>query len=472
MSSIRSRLASLKSSSAAPKREAAPPPEEGPWSALGCRLQETEEGAFIYRARRFSSEHSHGNYELGKLTESAHLLAGCFRLPEGETVAAERLLFFDTETTGLGIGAGNIPFMVGLGFYEAGQFQVEQLLIRNPAEERAMLAYLERKLARYHYMVSFNGRTFDWPLLQNRFVLNRMKQAAAHCLQLDLLYPSRAIWRTSLESCRLGNIELARLGIRRIGDLPGSMAPAQYFKMLADGNPEHMRDVLEHNENDILTLAVLAHHFALIAGGQASWEEMELEELYRTAVWLSAAGKAVLADRLFVMVLNGHAGKSEGEGSAAGLLEYEPEGAGTGHPSGSSRSWSYWPLVAAHYKKKGRIAEAVPLWQQYTAHAAQLRTAMVEPFIELAMYCEHTIKDYTTALEYTEEAQRVALQRSSLVRRSKETNEQLAALRKRKDRLQAKLARQAEGTQAAKRKKSANPPANRAPRPHYAGELL
>src|SRR5690606_34269891 len=120
---------------------------------------------------------------------------------------AEKLLFFDTETTGLGLGAGNVPFMLGFGYFERQTFVVEQCLIRHPGEEPAMLEYFAGRLARCTHIVSYNGRSFDWPVLKNRYVLNRLDFPESHLRHIDFLYPSRSLWKRVLPSCSLSVVE-------------------------------------------------------------------------------------------------------------------------------------------------------------------------------------------------------------------------------------------------------------------------
>lgn len=97
----------------------------------------------------------------------------------------ERLLFMDTETTGLGHGAGNVPFMIGIGFYEGDRFTVEQMLIRHPGEEAAMLGYLQNKLKSRPVLISYNGKSFDWPIVKNRYIMNRMPLQAEPAGHID-----------------------------------------------------------------------------------------------------------------------------------------------------------------------------------------------------------------------------------------------------------------------------------------------
>ncbi len=185
-------------------------------------------------------------------------------------IEPDKVLFLDLETTGLGVGTGNVPFMVGLAYSKDGTFYVEQMLIRHPAEERAMIAYLTEKLPSYTHLVTYNGRTFDWPVLHNRFILNGFRHFTWEPIHIDLLHPSRSVWRNTLTSCKLSHVEEERLGITRTDDVPGSLAPAIYFQYLADGHPEPLLGVFQHNETDMLSLACLAIRFGHLLNGRSS----------------------------------------------------------------------------------------------------------------------------------------------------------------------------------------------------------
>lgn len=366
------------------------------WDAVGAKRVSNEWGSFIRRRILYPPGHRHGRYRLSDLTVCAGELAA---FHEGGTVAQEDLLFFDTETTGLGLGAGNVPFMIGIGFWEPEGFAVEQLFIRSPAEEAAMLAYLRRVLERHPYLVSYNGRSFDWPVLKNRFVLNRMKDGIPEPVQLDFLYPSRSLWRNTLPSCRLGKVEEGRLGFQRKDDIPGSMAPELYFLYLAEKDPRSVEPVFLHNEWDVLSLAGLAVHFARALGGLADTSELEPEERYRLGLWLDKLGKRDLSLEVLEPLTSRDGGSS------------------FGHVR--SDCSSYWLAIAAHYKRIGEWERAVLLWQELVLHGKASPSPAgpsLEPYIELSMHFEHRMKDPASALMFAEEALDWALRRRSALR--------------------------------------------------------
>jgi hypothetical protein len=417
MSGLRERLGRLRSAAGSKpesfnrqERPESVDREQEAWASIDCRVQSTEFGTFIVRTRTYSFNHIHGHYRLGELPESLPELAAF--ASGGSSFAPGKWMFLDTETTGLGIGAGNLPFLIGVGSCVSDGFLVEQFFIRNPAEERAMLLALQRRMDQFDYVVSYNGRAFDWPVLRNRYVMNRLTLDDAGLRHIDLLYPSRSIWKNTLPSCKLGRVEEARLGIVRDDDLPGAEAPARYFAYLTERRPEWMREVFLHNERDILTLVSLAVHFARILAGRLDFRGMEPEELFRTGIWLDKIGRT--RQSLTVM---------------RQLAELS-------HPE---RRHFDVPL-AAFYKKRGLWDEAVRLWERCASQDGPLRLTAGEALIELSKFYEHRRKNAAAALRYAEAALERAQYRAGLLR-ARERHETLEPLKKRVERLRKKAAR-------------------------------
>lgn len=389
---------------------------EEEWRNLGAALVRNSHGSFIRRRQVYSSGHRHGMYCLGDLREWAGFLEaytpGGGRIPIG----ADQLLFFDTETTGLGHGAGNVAFMIGIGFWEAESFIVEQLFIRNPMEELAMLAYVKPLLEQYPYLVTYNGKSFDWPLLANRFVMHRMKDDLPEPVHLDFLYSSRSLWRTTLPSCRLGQVEESRLGFVRQDDMPGSMAPELYFLYLAEKRVRDIAPVFLHNELDIVSLAGLALLFGQALGGEWDLADKQPEERFRLGLWLHRMDKTDLSG--FIM-----------DGLLQDILL-----------AGEAETDRYSPLLmplGIFYKQLGRWEDAEKLWLLSIAADRQAGRAAgpaLGPYVELAMHYEHRLKDYEKALLYTEEALQWAEKRQSVlqaaVRRSGQRGRQRSSGRR------------------------------------------
>lgn len=174
-----------------------------------------------------------------------------------------RALFLDTETTGLH-GAGTVAFLVGLGWIEGDAFVVHQLLMRDYPEEGILLEAVGALLGRFDCVVTFNGKSFDIPLLRDRFAMARLRDRWRELPQLDLLHTARRTWRLRLGRCTLGALEEAVLGIRREGDLPGAEVPERYFQYLKTGDMALLEDVLSHNVQDIRSLGRLLGHLAAV----------------------------------------------------------------------------------------------------------------------------------------------------------------------------------------------------------------
>ncbi|TBR10176.1 MAG: exonuclease [Lysobacter sp.] len=172
-------------------------------------------------------------------------------------VETSNLLFFDTETTGLTGGTGTRAFMIGAADWHDGALRIRQLLIANMAAENAMLREFARWLGPSTVLASYNGRSYDAPLLRTRYRLARLPDALHGLDHLDLLHPSRRRWRGRWENCRLATIEREALCILREDDLPGAQAPAAWLAYLRGGASTDLRRVAEHNRQDVATLAQL-----------------------------------------------------------------------------------------------------------------------------------------------------------------------------------------------------------------------
>ncbi len=189
--------------------------------------------------------------------------------------------YIDTETTGLGGGAGIYAFMVGVGTFEPSpggdlRFVVRQFFMRNPAEEGALLVALTNLLSRYAMTVTFNGRTFDLPLLRARVRYNRwapdLDYDGASLLEadrphLDLLHPARRVWRRRLGSCRLINLEQQILALHRsTDDVAGHLIPQMYVEYMRTQNAMDINRIFYHNREDIVSMVALAERLSRILG--------------------------------------------------------------------------------------------------------------------------------------------------------------------------------------------------------------
>jgi len=180
-------------------------------------------------------------------------------------------LFLDTETTGLSGGTGTYPFLVGLAWWDGGGLQVEQFFMRDHSEEHSVLLALKERMAERPVLVTFNGKSFDWPLLDTRYRMTRTITAHSAEAHLDLLHPARHLWRLRLGSVRLAELEWHVLGKRREADVISELIPQIYFNYLSGGAPDPLVPVFLHNQMDLAGLAALAARmFSLLAGPEAA----------------------------------------------------------------------------------------------------------------------------------------------------------------------------------------------------------
>lgn len=177
------------------------------------------------------------------------------------------LLFFDLETTGLSGGAGTYAFLIGCGSFDGrGGFVTKQYVLARYGDERAMLEVVAGELGHAGALVSFNGKSFDAPVIETRYLFHRLEWPAANLPHLDMLHPARRFWGDA--TCSLVNLEGEILGARRAGDVPGFEIPARYFHFVRSGDPRPLGAVLEHNRRDLLSLAALtARLLRLVADG-------------------------------------------------------------------------------------------------------------------------------------------------------------------------------------------------------------
>ncbi|MEC7583782.1 MAG: ribonuclease H-like domain-containing protein [Planctomycetota bacterium] len=215
------------------------------------------QGSCWRRLLRYPMDHRHGSLRVGDASKVDW--SSVAALAREEQFAEQELgecLFVDTETTGLGGGAGTVVFVIGMGWFESDAFVLEQLFLRNFAEEPACLQHMAERLAVHPVPVSFVGKSFDRHRIAARLAVHAMKAPILTQRHLDLYYLARRAWRDELENHRLRTVEEQRLGVFRRDDLPGSEAPVAFMDWIRDGTGPVDR-VLEHNRIDVLSLATL-----------------------------------------------------------------------------------------------------------------------------------------------------------------------------------------------------------------------
>jgi uncharacterized protein YprB with RNaseH-like and TPR domain len=263
---------------------------DGQWRQSGAHR-------YLVVDRTYRPGHRHGS-----LTLLDHLLPGDpepLRVLLGSASSpiadGSRTLFMDLETTGLAGGAGTCAFLVGCGWFEGCVFRVQQFLLTSHQSERMLLDAVASLAATASLVVSYNGKTFDLPLIETRFLFNRMSMPFAGIAHLDMLHPARRLWRTGeraeesgAATCRLSVLERSVCGHVRDGDVPGFEIPARYFHFVRTGDARPLAAVLEHNRLDLLSLAFLTARAAkLVEDGPVSArtarEAVGLGRLYERA---------------------------------------------------------------------------------------------------------------------------------------------------------------------------------------------
>jgi len=213
-------------------------------------------------------------------------------------------LFLDTETTGLAGGTGTYAFLVGLAWWEADGFVVEQHFMRNHGEEPSLLLDVLERLSQRRILVTFNGKSFDWPLLQTRYQMTRMGAIPAPLAHLDLLHPARRLWRLQLQSVALAQLERHILGLSREDDIPSETIPQRYFDFLRGGSPDAMVEVFRHNQMDLCGLASLALHMIRILSDPEK-SGCSAGELFGISRLLQKRGENDLAGSFYRKALEG-----------------------------------------------------------------------------------------------------------------------------------------------------------------------
>jgi uncharacterized protein len=349
------------------------------------RFLTTSHGRCFVAEETHPLDHLHGDLPLSAfLGLSAEVLA---QIAQDDALACtdlRRACFLDTETTGLSGGAGTMAFVVGLGFFAdaADSFCVHQYFLRDPGDEPAMVEGLVELLSEFEVLVSFNGRAFDVPIIENRFILARIPSPTAGLPHLDLLQPARRLWRHHLPSCRLGVIEQEILGVlREQDDVPSGVIPILYRDYLRTGDAREMQRVLYHNAIDILSLVTLA--VRLCQAFADPWGESDSEvdtglsgaEFYGLGRWYAKEDRSSEAEQAYRAAL-----------AQDDLLSDLREK--------TLRDLAY------HLKRANRKEEAFAYWQQLALEETDDTTAHVE----LAKYFEWDLENLAQAAGWTRAA--------------------------------------------------------------------
>jgi uncharacterized protein YprB with RNaseH-like and TPR domain len=285
-------------------------------------------------------------------------------------------LFLDTETTGLAGGTGTYPFLVGIAWWDAGGLQVEQFFMRDFSEEHSLLHELAARLAERPVLVTFNGKSFDWPLLENRFTMTRAIATPHLAAHLDLLHPARALWKLRLGSVRLIELErrvldAPRLGWHREDDIVSAFIPQYYFDYLRGGPCDPIAGIVRHNQMDLRGLAALFGKInSLLASQDSDRDGVDSLDLFGLSRFFERRGESDRAEVACSQALE------------LGVpAEFRP------------RARRELALLA---KRRGDHAAAVALWIELSADPQDGVLACEQ----LAIHYERRAKDPTRAAEF------------------------------------------------------------------------
>ncbi len=374
-------------------------------SVLPGSFYQTPAGRCWLARTEYPAGHTHGRLHLQSfLALSPDVLAVIGGDPSLATVPLSRALFLDTETTGLSGGTGTMAFLVGLGFFEGDRFVVLQAFLRDPGDEPAMLGFLDEFLPQFRWLVTFNGRGFDVPILQNRFILARRPFPLDGVPHLDLLPPARRLWRERLVSCALTALERDLLEVMRDqADIPSGVIPLVYRDYLRTGDAREIPRILYHNRMDILSMPVLAAYLGQVFADPEGEAGLSGEELGALARWYRDAGQ-------------------DAEALLRAALRRTP---------GGERRARWLAELALAAKRRGEWARSVEWWQQLALEAPD----RVGPAVELAKVYEWHLNRPALALGWAREALRRAENLPPGPRREQE----IAEIRHRMHRLERRI---------------------------------
>src|SRR5262245_49964714 len=263
---------------------------------LGGEWCESDDGRFLVVDRSYSPGHRHGWMSIADgLPPSDGVWPRLSLLADG--ASASKMLFVDLETTGIAGGAGTYAFLVGCAWFDQGRFRVRQFFLTSFVAERALLHAVTDVARTAGTVVTYNGKTFDLPLVETRFTMHRMATPFATMPHIDMLHPARRLWRgrdpggssgvdgPGRDSCRLSVMEQSLCGHIREGDVAGFEIPARYFQFVRTGDARPLEAVFEHNRLDLLSLALVTARAAQLldegaSGARTAREALGLGRLY------------------------------------------------------------------------------------------------------------------------------------------------------------------------------------------------
>lgn len=357
--------------------------------ALGGAVLMHDHGPVVVVNRQYAASDRHGRTAVGEiadtllgLTEAQQLLARAWPgRGENPSGLPGGLWFLDLETTGLAGGAGTQAFLVGCASVDRDGIAVRQFLLPGFEHERALLSEVAAWAQARGAVVTFNGKSFDLPLIETRFLFHRLPFPMDSVPHFDMLHPARRLWRArgaiagSVEaSCSLATLERLLAGVHRVGDVPGFEIPSRYFQFVRDGNARPLEAVLEHNRLDLVSLAlVMARTLTLIdRGPDAATDPYECLGLARV---YDRAGRADDAEASYLRAIE-----------RLERIGRDPDTCGDA-----------LRRLAWCRRRAGRLREAAEAWQRLADLPRCPAAFRQEAREALAIHHEHRSRDLETA---------------------------------------------------------------------------
>ena len=347
---------------------------------LGGEWRELSGQRFLIIDRKYPPGHRHGHVAVADTLPPEQAWWPRFTLLDGATpkaAPAGRMLFLDLETTGLAGGAGTYAFLVGCAWYENGSLRVRQFFLSSFAAERALLAAVAEATELCGAVVTFNGKSFDLPLIETRFVLHRLEMPFAGMPHVDLLHPARRLWRQDHSEdggARLSALEQTLCGCSRDGDVPGFEIPSRYFHYVRTGDARGLEAVIEHNRLDLVSLAVLT--------ARASQLLEDGPDAARTA--REALGMGRLYER---------AGMNDEARASFARAAGSPD-------ADSPIRAEAWRAYACVSRRERRFEDAAAAWRRILNLPSCPPTILREASEALAIHHEHRVRDLLAARSF------------------------------------------------------------------------
>ncbi len=330
------------------------------------------DGCFVVE-REWKPAAAHGKERIGELARRLDASVDDAPLFSAGSAARPPLVFFDLETTGLNGGAGTHVFLIGCGWFDEERFITRQFVMTRFSDERPMLQAVAHAFGRAGALVSFNGKSFDAPVLETRYLFHRLEWFGGETPHIDVLHPARQFWKR--DDCSLIALEKQLVGHRRIGDVAGFEVPARYFQFIRTGDARPLAAVLEHNRLDLLSLAALT---------------ARLLHLTRCGPYLVRDGReAVALGRVYA-----RAGFDERACEAylrALSLSRAPVKVFDAVRIEALRS------LALTYRRLRRFEDAARRWQELLEIRGCPSSIAAEATEALAIHHEHRVRDFETA---------------------------------------------------------------------------